>query len=59
MGGILMVLVYLPSSGAEAPSDPEANDSDDAAVVLSGSNSRGSADVSQALPAGLERATHV
>ena len=34
LGGILIVLAYLPKSAAEAPSDPDANDSDDAAVTL-------------------------
>ena len=49
LGGILIVLAYLPQSVAEGPPDPDASDSDDAAVAHSASDSCGSVGVSQAV----------
>ncbi len=54
LGGILIVLAYLPTSALEGPSDPDANNSGDAAVAHSGGDSRGLVGGSQ----GLRRHSH-
>jgi EmrB/QacA subfamily drug resistance transporter len=48
LGGILIVLAYLPSSASAESSDPDANDSDNAAVAASGSDDCAFAGVSMA-----------
>ena len=50
LGGILIVLAYLPSDASPAPSHPDAKTSDEAANALVGSDSCGSAGVFPGAP---------